>query len=306
MDEKPSAQWDSVNSSLGVDLAPAVGSNEMRRFLRVFLGRPVVIFSAVVILLLLVCAAVPQWIAPFNPNEQNLRNVLRQPSRQHLLGTDALGRDLFSRIIFGARTAVIVGVVSLSIAAAIGMVLGLTAGYMGGTVHAIIMRLVDALMAFPPMLLALTIAALLGGGIKNVVIAIGIGMMPGYARVMCGQATSIRENDYVLAVRSIGASSWRVMFRHVLPNCFPPMIVLMTIMIGMTILAEAGLSFLGIGITEPTVAWGSLVNDGYRYLLTNPYLSTAPGVAIIIVVYAFNMVGDGLRDALDPRLRGAI
>jgi peptide/nickel transport system permease protein len=295
-----------VNSSFGVDLAPAVGSNEMRRFLRVFLGRPVVIFSAVVILLLLVCAAVPQWIAPFDPHEQDLRKVLRQPSREHLLGTDALGRDLFSRIVFGARTAVIVGGVSLSIAAAIGMVLGLTAGYMGGIINAVIMRLVDALMAFPPMLLALTIAALLGGGLKNVVIAIGIGFMPGYARVMCGQATSVRENDYVLAVRSLGGSNWRAMFRHVLPNCFPPMIVLMTIMIGLTILAEAGLSFLGVGITEPTVAWGSLDNDGYRYLLTNPYLSTAPGVAIIIVVYAFNMVGDGLRDAIDPRLRGTI
>ena len=306
MDEKPSTQSESVHSSLAMDLAPTVGPHEMRRFLRVFLGRPVVIFSAVVILLLLVSAAVPQWIAPFDPNEQNLRKVLRQPSQEHLLGTDALGRDLFSRIVFGARTAVIVGVVSLSIAAAIGMVLGLTAGYMGGIVHAVIMRLVDALMAFPPMLLALTIAALLGGGLKNVVIAIGIGLMPGYARVMCGQATSVRENDYILAVRSLGGSNWRAMFRHVLPNCFPPMIVLMTIMIGMTILAEAGLSFLGIGITEPTVAWGSLVNDGYRYLLTNPYLSTAPGVAIIIVVYAFNMVGDGLRDAIDPRLRGTI
>jgi peptide/nickel transport system permease protein len=306
MDEQPATQFGSENSSSDLDLAPVMRPNGMRRFIRVFWGRPVVIFSTVVILLLLLCAALPQWIAPFDPNQQDLRNVLHQPNREHLLGTDALGRDLFSRIVFGARTAVIVGVVSLSIAAAIGMVLGLIAGYLGGVVHAIIMRIIDALMAFPPMLLALTIAALLGGGMKNVIIAIGIGMMPGYARVMCGQATSIRENDYVLVVRSMGASSWRSMFCHVLPNCFPPMIVLMTIMIGMTILAEAGLSFLGIGITEPTVAWGSLVNDGYRYLLTNPYLSIAPGVAIIIVVYAFNMVGDGLRDALDPRLRGAI
>lgn len=304
MDEKPDIQSEPLNATAAASL-PAQNS-DLRRFLRVFLGRPVVIFSALVILLLLVCAVVPQWIAPYDPNEQNLRGVLLQPGGAHLLGTDSLGRDLFSRIIFGARTAVIVGVVSLTIAAAIGMVLGLTAGYLGGFVHALIMRFIDALMAFPPMLLALVIAALLGGGIKNVVIAIGIGMMPGYARVMCGQASSIRENDYILAIRSFGASHWRTMFRHVLPNCLPPMIVLMTIMIGMTILAEAGLSFLGIGITEPTVAWGSLVNDGYRYLLTNPYLSTAPGVAIIIVVYAFNMIGDGLRDALDPRLRGTI
>ena len=306
MDERTDNQYQSINSDSLQDDASQVQISEKRRFAKVFFGRPVVVFSLLVIVLLLICAAVPQWIVPHDPNEQNLRLVLRQPSQDYLLGTDSLGRDMFSRIIYGARTAVIVGVLSLSIAAIIGMLLGLTAGYIGGFVHAVIMRFIDALMAFPPMLLALTIAALLGGGVKNVVIAIGIGMMPGYARVMCAQASSIRENDYILALRSVGAGSGRIMFRHMLPNCFPPMIVLMTIMIGMTILAEAGLSFLGIGITEPTVAWGSLVNDGYPYLLTNPYLSTAPGIAIIFVVYAFNMIGDGLRDALDPRLRGTI
>jgi ABC-type dipeptide/oligopeptide/nickel transport system permease subunit len=197
-----------------------------------------------------------------------------------------------------------VGVVALGIAAVSGMILGLTAGYFGGITYVIIMRFIDALMAFPVMLLALAIAVLLGGGLVNVMVAIGIGMMSGYARVMCGQAISVRENDYILAARSSGASNIRIMFRHVLPNCFPPMIVLMTMMIGMTILFEAGLSFLGIGIKEPTVAWGSLVNDGYKYLLSYPLLSTAPGIAIIVVVYAFNMVGDGVRDAIDPRLRG--
>ena len=166
------------------------------------------------------------------------------------------------------------------------------------------MRFIDALMAFPVLLLALSIAALLGGGLLNVMVAIGIGMMSPYARIICGQVLSIRENDYVLAARCLGASSVRIMSRHVLPNCLQSMIVMMTLMIGHTILFEAGLSFLGIGITEPTVAWGSLVNDGYKFLMDYPLLSTAPGVAIIVVVYAFNMVGDGLRDALDPRLRG--
>jgi peptide/nickel transport system permease protein len=278
--------------------------NEFRRFLKVFLGRPVVVFSAIVIIILLICAAFPALIAPYDPIKQNLKGVLLQPSSQHLLGTDALGRDLLSRIIFGARTAVMVGIVALGIAAVSGMILGLVAGYFGGITYTIIMRFIDALMAFPVLLLALAIAALLGGGLLNVMIAIGIGMMSGYARVMCGQAISVRENDYVLAARSSGASNIRIMFFHVLPNCFPPMIVLMTMMIGMTILFEAGLSFLGIGIHEPIVAWGSLVNDGYKYLLIHPLLSTAPGIAIIIVVYAFNMVGDGIRDAIDPRLRG--
>ncbi len=278
--------------------------NELRRFFKVFLGRPVVVFGVIVILILIICAAFPEWIAPYDPIKQDLKNVLLQPSSQHLLGTDALGRDLVSRIIFGARTAVMVGVVALGIAAVSGMILGLTAGYFGGITYVIIMRFIDALMAFPVMLLALAIAVLLGGGLVNVMVAIGIGMMSGYARVMCGQAISVRENDYIIAARSSGASNMRIMFRHVLPNCFPPMIVLMTMMIGMTILFEAGLSFLGIGIKEPTVAWGSLVNDGYKYLLSYPLLSTAPGIAIIVVVYAFNMVGDGVRDAIDPRLRG--
>jgi len=287
-----------------IEVSPRV--NELRRFLKVFLSRPVVVFGAIVILILLICAAFPEWIAPYDPIKQDLKNVLLQPNSEHLLGTDALGRDLLSRIIFGARTAVMVGVVALGIAAVSGMILGLTAGYFGGITYVIIMRFIDALMAFPVMLLALAIAALLGGGLINVMVAIGIGMMSGYARVMCGQAISVRENDYIMAARSSGASNIRIMFRHVLPNCFPPMIVLMTMMIGMTILFEAGLSFLGIGIKEPTVAWGSLVNDGYKYLLSYPLLSTAPGVAIIVVVYAFNMVGDGVRDAIDPRLRGTL
>lgn len=280
--------------------------NEFRRFLRVFLDRPVVLCSAVVILVFIICAAIPGYIASYDPLDQDLGNVLLQPCWEHLLGTDALGRDMLSRIIFGARTAIMVGIVALIIAATTGMILGLTAGYFGGIVHAIIMRFIDALMAFPPLLLALMIAALLGGGLFNVMIAVGIGFMPGYARVMCGQAISVRENDYVMAARGMSASTVRIMFGHVLPNCFPPMIVMMTIMIGIAILTEAGLSFLGIGIEEPTVAWGSMVNDGYKYLLTHPLLSIAPGVAIMLIVFAFNMVGDGLRDAIDPRLRGLL
>jgi len=303
MDKEKSTVSEEAKQSLEFSEAPP-RVNALRRFLKVFLGRPVVVIGAFIILVLLILAIIPGWIAPYDPNKQDLSIVLLQPNAEHLLGTDALGRDLLSRIIFGARTAVMVGVVALGIAAISGMILGLIAGYFGGITYAIIMRFIDALMAFPVMLLALAIAALLGGGLVNVMIAIGVGMMSGYARVMCGQALSVKENDYVLAARSSGASNIRIMFRHVLPNCFPPMIVLMTMMIGMTILFEAGLSFLGIGITEPTVAWGSLVNDGYKYLLTHPLLSTAPGVAIIVVVYAFNMVGDGLRDAIDPRLRG--
>jgi len=305
MNTNPSAT-DPVNApALGWDEnSPRV--SEIRRFMKVFFSRPVVILGTVIILITLVCAIIPQVIAPHNPLKQDLRANLLEPSAEHLLGTDLHGRDVLSRIVYGARTALIVGVVALSIAAVIGMLLGLTAGYFGGIAYTLIMRFIDALMAFPALILTLTIAALLGGGMRMVIIALGIGMMPGYARVMCAQAMAIRENDYVLAARSLGATNRRIMFRHILPNAFPPLIVMMTMMIGMTILAEAGLSFLGIGISEPTIAWGSMVNDGYKFLLSRPLLSVAPGVAIILVVYAFNMVGDGLRDAIDPRLRGTL
>jgi peptide/nickel transport system permease protein len=286
------------------DAPPRV--SELRRFMKVFLGRPVVIIGFVIILIMLICAAIPSVLAPYNPTKQDLNSVLLTPSSAHWLGTDALGRDMFSRIIFGARTALIIASLAIAFATVVGTVLGLSAGYFGGWTYSIIMRFVDALMAFPGMLLALTITALLGGGIHMVIIALGIGGIPGYARVMCGQAMSIRENDYVLASRSLGSSSKRIMFIHLLPNAFPPMIVMMTLAVGMTILAEAGLSYLGIGVREPTIAWGSLVTDGQRYLLSRPVISLSPGVAIMLVVFAFNMIGDGLRDALDPRLRGTL
>ena len=168
------------------------------------------------------------------------------------------------------------------------------------------MRFIDSLMCFPMILLALVIASLLGGGIRNVILALSVGLVPIYARLMCGQVLSVKSNDYVLAEKSMGASSRRIMLKHIMLNCFPPLIVMMTMVLGATILAEAGLSFLGIGIEQPTPAWGSMVNDGRDYLLDLPILSFAPGVAIMLVVFAFNMVGDGLRDALDPRLRGVI
>lgn len=302
--ERSNISNEAKNDAIGTDVPQRV--NEFRRFLRVFISRPVVVIGAVIILLLLICAAVPDLIAPYDPYFQDYTSVLQQPSGEHWLGTDSLGRDALSRIIFGARTALIVGILAQVIAGGIGMILGLTAGYFGGITYAVIMRLIDAMMAFPPMILTLIVATLLGGGLTMVVIALGIGIMPGYARVMCGQAISIRENDYVVASRSLGASNFRIMFRHVFPNSFPPMIVLFTMAIGITILNEAGLSFLHVGITEPTIAWGSMVEFGRKYLFTHPLLSTAAGIAIMIVVYAFNMVGDGLRDAIDPRLRGML
>lgn len=280
--------------------------SEWSRFRRVFLGRGVVRFGLVVIVVFVLVAIFAPLLAPYDPYAPDLSSALSQPNKAHWLGTDALGRDTLSRIIYGTRTSLEIGLIVVAVAAIVGMTLGTLAGYYGGWWNSIIMRFIDALMSFPMILLALVIAALLGSGMKNVIIALSIAMMPGYARLMCGQVLSVKENDYVIAGRSIGANSFRLMLRHVVPNCLAPFIVLITMMLGAVILAEAGLSFLGIGIVPPTAAWGSMVNDGRQYLLTLPILSFAPGLALMFVVFAFNMVGDGLRDALDPRLRGAI
>jgi len=279
---------------------------EFRRVFRILLSRGLTVFGLFIVLALLITAIFAPQIAPYDPYEQNLRNSLATPSSQHLLGTDALGRDTLSRMIFGARTALMVGMIATGIAAIVGIAMGLVAGYFGGWVHAIIMRFVDTLMAFPFLVLALLLAVLLGGGLHNIMIAVGFGLSSQYARVACGMALSVKQNDYVLAARAIGAGNLRIMMRHVLINIFPPMIVLITLNFGGAISIEAALSYLGIGIEPPGAAWGSMVKDGYRYLISNPILALVPGVAIMLVVYAFNMVGDGLRDALDPRLRGTL
>jgi peptide/nickel transport system permease protein len=286
--------------------APA-RTSEWKRFRRVFFSRKIVIFGLLVLLLLVICAIFAPLLAPYDPYEPDMYNARQQPSATHWLGTDATGRDVLSRLIYGSRTTIQVGFLTTAFGATVGMLLGLLAGYTNNKVlNAIIMRAMDLLTSFPMIILALFIAAVLGGGIQNVIIALAVGALPGYARVMQGLALSIKENDYIMAAKSLGASSGNIMFGHILPNALPPMIILVTLQLGGIILAEAGLSYLGIGIKPPGAAWGAMVNDGYRYLTDLPVLSFAPGVAIILVVFAFNLVGDGLRDALDPRLRGTL
>ncbi|MCX7912092.1 MAG: ABC transporter permease, partial [Dehalococcoidales bacterium] len=272
-------------------------ASELKRFLRVFLGRGLVVFGLIVIIVFVTVAIFANQIAPYNPAEGELSEALQGPNSQHLLGTDALGRDPLSRLIHGTRISLIVGVLVVTIAAGFGVTLGAIAGYFGGIAGAIIMRLMDALMSIPMMVLALSLASLLGGGLKNIVIALGFGLIPGYARLMFSQVLVIKETDYILAEHAMGAGSLRIILRHIVPNCFSPILVMITMMMGTTILAEAGLSFLGIGILPPTPAWGSMVNAGRDYILTHPILSVAPGLAIMLLVFSFNMVGDGLRDA---------
>ncbi|MFC1533013.1 ABC transporter permease [Thermodesulfobacteriota bacterium] len=280
--------------------------SEFRRTCKVMFSRGVVIFGTFIIIALILMAIFAPLIAPYDPYEQDLRSGLQKPSKKFLLGTDEFGRDLLSRIIYGSRISIMVGVVSISIAGIIGMSMGLVAGYFGGWTQGIIMRVTDALMAIPPLILMLAVSSVLGGGLKNIMISLGIAMIPTYCRLMCGQILSLKEDDFITAAHVIGASDLRVMVRHLLPNSFPPLLVLITLNMGFAILAEAALSFLGIGISPPIATWGGMVSNGYRYLLSNPLLSFAPGMAVLLVVLSFNLVGDGLRDALDPRLRGII
>ncbi len=280
--------------------------SEWRRFRRVFLERKLVVFGIVVVFVLIFVAIFANVLAPYNPYVGDLNEALQQPNWHHLLGTDGLGRDTLSRLIFASRNALLVGFITVGTAGIVGGSLGLISGYVGGAAGMIIMRIMDALMGFPMLVLALLISSVLGGGIQNVIIALAISTTPGYTRLMYGMTLTVKENDYILAEKSLGSSDIRTMVRHVLPNAIQPMIVLVTMMLGNVILAEAGLSFLGIGIKPPGAAWGSMVTDGSRYMLTNPVLTFAPGLCIMVVVFAFNMVGDGLRDALDPRLRGTL
>jgi peptide/nickel transport system permease protein len=281
-------------------------TSELRRIVKIMFGRWVVVGGAVIILLLVVVAFFAPLIAPYDPNEPNLGAIRLQPSSQHLLGTDEVGRDTLSRVIYGSQISLIVGIVAVTIAGVVGIGLGMIAGYFSGWANNIIMRFIDALLALPPFVLMLAIAAVLGGGLLNVLIALGIGMMPTYCRLMCAQVATLKQTDYITAAHSIGAKDMRIMFRHVLPNAFPPLLVLVTMNLGTAILMEANLSFLGIGILPPTATWGGMVSSGQRFIFTNPLLSFMPGVAILLVVLAFNMVGDGFRDALDPRLRGSL
>ena len=271
------------------------------------LRRNVIFYLSIIFLVILGAAAVAApLIAPYHPTNQDLEQRFKPPGGSHLLGTDNFGRDILSRIIYGSRTSLMVGIIAVSVSAIIGLLLGMIAGYFGGVSSMIIMRFIDGLMSIPMILLALLVASVLGGGLKNVMIALGLGMMPGYARTMYGQILSVRENEYIMAASATGARHARVLFRHLLPNCLPPLIVLMTMQLGAAILAEAGLSFLGVGIEPPGAAWGAMISDGYHYIDSLPTLSLAPGVAVMLVVFAFNMVGDGLRDALDPKLRGTL
>jgi peptide/nickel transport system permease protein len=280
--------------------------SEGRRILRVFFGRKLAIIGLAFIILMTLAAVLAPFVAPYSPDAANVAERFQGASWRHLLGTDSIGRDIFTRILYGARTSLTVGIGAVGMSMIIGQLLGLIAGYFGGLVYNVILRLIDALMSIPTILLAMILASVLGGGVKNVIIALGVGMISGHCRMMCSLVLSVKQNDYVLAGRVVGMSDSRIMLSEILPNVISQLIVTVTITLGAVILSEAALSYLGIGVPITVPSWGGMVNDGQKYLLSNPIIAFAPGVAIMLTVFGFNMVGDGLRDALDPRLRGVI
>ena len=281
---------------------PAVALRKRR--LPVLLRSPLTVAGLILMLIFVVCAVAAPLLAPYDPVKQSLSTRLKAPSEAHLMGTDQLGRDVFSRMLFGAQNSLTVGVIVVFSAGLFGTVLGLFAGYAGGTLDDVLMRITDIFFAFPPLILAMAIAAALGPSLTNAMIAISIVAWPVYARLMRGQALSLRQREFVEAARSIGATTPRILARHLLPNALAPLMVQATFDLGGTILTAAGLSFIGFGAQVPTPEWGVMISDGRSYISTQAWLPFFPGLAILFTVAAFNLIGDGLRDVLDPRLRG--
>ncbi len=271
--------------------------------LRLWRENKVAVICAVIILLFALAALLAPVLTAYDYDQITETGRLAKPSLKHWLGTDELGRDVLTRLLYGARISLMVGLVPTVISMAAGALLGILAGYLGGKWDTIIMRLADIMLAFPSMLLAMVIMYTLGDGIVNIFLALALVNWASVARIVRAETLKLKETEYVEAARSIGVSQWRIMLRHVLPNCIPSLIVLFTLNIPSAILSESSLGFLGLGIEKPMASWGLMVNAGRQYLYTNPWLSLAPSCAIMLVVLAFNFLGDGLRDVLDPHLK---
>lgn len=265
------------------------------------------LFGLFLIILVFLIALFADFIAPYDPikidSQTMARDSLLGPSSKHLMGTDLLGRDIFSRIVYGARISLEVGLAAVFLMVVIGLVVGAIAGYYGGWLDSLLMRLADVFFAFPYVLGSIALISVLGFGIQNVILAIGILGWPSIARVFRGSVLQVKQNDYIAAARSLGASDLRIILRHILPNAVAPVIVYATMSVGGAIIAEAALSFLGIGVQPPTPSWGYMLSESRNYIFTSPWLMIFPGLAILLTVLGFVLLGDGLRDALDPRLK---
>lgn len=278
------------------------GWDVWRRFLRNRLA----VFGLIIVLVLLAVALLAPWLAPLDPATQTLNDKRMPPGSQYLLGADEFGRDILSRVIFGTRVALYVAVVAVSIALVCGVILGLAAGFIGGWVDGVIMRFVDILLAFPYLLLAIAVVSALGTGLQNTTLAVGIWATPGFARLTRSQVLTVKNREYITAARAVGVSGLRMIWQHVLPNAIPSVIVFASLYMANAILLEAALSFLGLGVQPPQPSWGLMIANGRDFLRVAPHIATIPGLAIMLAVLGFNLLGDGLRDALDPTLRGQV
>lgn len=273
------------------------------RILKLLLRNKKALVGGIVLVIITLSAVFAPFLTSYSPIQQNIRNRLQPPSREHILGTDQFGRDLFTRIVYGGRISLQIGFISVGIALVIGGLMGLTAGFYGGILDNFIMRFVDILLALPGFLLALAIVAALGPELTNVMIAVGISYIPRFARLMRSAVLTVRELDYVSAARAAGASDVRIIFMHIFPNSINPIIVQATLALAGAILSAAGLSFLGMGAQPPTPEWGSMIASSRQFIRMSHYAVTFPGLAIFFTVLCLNLVGDGLRDALDPRMK---
>jgi peptide/nickel transport system permease protein len=268
---------------------------------RVLLSRPTAVFGGLVLIGVIALALFAPWIAPYDPLATSWSLVRKAPSAAHWFGTDEVGRDLLSRIIWGARASLSAGVIAVAIAVGVGVPTGMVAGYVGGWTDALISRLTDAMLAIPFLILAIALAAFLGPSLGNAMIAIGVTATPIFVRLARGQVLAARAEDYVEAARAVGNPPIRILLRHILPNILPPVMVQATLAVAAAIIAEASLSFLGLGQQPPAPSWGSMLNTAQRFLTQAPWMAIFPGLAIFLTVLAFNLFGDGLRDAMDPR-----
>jgi peptide/nickel transport system permease protein len=289
-----------AGNSAGAVMA-ADSQSPARLALRRFASRPAAVVALFVVVFFIVVAVFAPWIAPDDPIKTSWSLIRNAPSWAHWMGTDENGRDVLSRVVFGARASLMAGVISVTIAAGVGVPVGLLAGFAGGLVDVVIGRFIDAMLAIPFLILAIALAAFLGPSLENAMIAIGVTATPVFVRISRGATMDAATNEYVEAARALGNPPWRVAVRHVLPNIVPPLMVQATLAIAGAIIAEAALSFLGLGQQPPAPSWGSMLNSAQRFLTQAPWLAVFPGAAIFLVVLSFNLVGDGLRDALDPR-----
>src|SRR6266567_6877339 len=283
--------------------ADAAVESPARRALRRLLRRRGAIFGLAVIAAFVLLAVAAPWVTPYDPIAQSWMTVRKAPSAVHWFGTDEVGRDVLTRVVFGARASLMAGVISIGIALTIGVPLGLVAGYLGGFVDALISRLTDAMLACPFLILAIALAAFLGPSLTNAMIAIGISATPIFIRLTRAQVLQVKVEDYIEAARAVGNSHLRIALRHILPNVVPPLIVQATLAVAAAIIAEAALSFLGLGQQPPAPSWGSMLNTAKNYIDNAPWMAIWPGLSIFLLVLSFNLLGDGLRDAFDPRSR---